>query len=180
MNCKFALLSTASVVAFANAAPKAPATPAPAASESAAKRRERADVAVLGIAAPMSLPQSAINSRRGKGSKYKFDDLGAPVPNPDKPGEYLYHSFGLTGMDKKGFNSTLFSANQRYKKQVPKIGADGQPETQTVEVKDASGAVIGTNPVPVMIDTQEREFIAHEVDPKTDHEKASLRVFRIK
>lgn len=181
MNRKFALLSAASIVAFANATPKPSASPAPAApvAEAGSKRRERADVAVLGVsAAPMALPQSVLNSRRGKGSKYKFDDLAAPVPNPDKPGEFLYHSFGLTGMDKKGFNSTLFSANQRFKKQTPKIGADGQPEMQ--DIKDAAGAVIGKSDKPVMIDVQEREFVAHEVDPKSDPDKATLRVYRIK
>lgn len=173
---RFALLSAVSLAAFANA-PKTTAVPAAA---SASKRRERTDVKVFGAAAAMALPSNVSPSRRGGRSKYKFDELVAPVPNPEKPGEFLYASFGLTGMDKKGFNSTLFTANNKYKKQIAKIGEDGQPVTKQVEIKDASGAVVGHKAEPEMIDVTEREFIAVDVDPKTDPENATLRVFRTK
>lgn len=196
MNRKFALLGAASLVAFANAAPQAgkgaapaaPGTNAPtaptAAAESASKRRERKDVTVLTGAAPMSLPQSLVKSRRGKGSKYDFDGLAAPIidPNGDNS-KNQYHSFGLTGMDKKGFNSTLFSANGKYKKLVNKVDGEGKPVMKPgPEIKDAAGNVVGHGPStePEKIEVIEREFIAVEVDPKTDKEGASLRIFRIK
>lgn len=191
MKTKTATLARVSTAAFASApkpvpapgAPVAPAVPVagtPAPVVSASKRRERADVKVLGIAAPMTLSASVVNSRRGKGSKYKFDDLGAPFVNPANPPEMLYHSFGLVGMDKKGFNSTLFSNNQRFKKSVPKLDAEGKAVTQTVDINDANGNKIGEKSEPVMVDLIEREFTAVEVDPAKDHEGASLRVFRTK
>lgn len=198
---KTALISNVSLLAFANPAvkpsanttktPDAPPAvvpgiePAPAAApvQSAAKRRERANVTVTAISAPMALPVGVAPSRRGGKSKYRFDDLIAPVPNPDKPGEFLYASFGLTGMDKKGFSSTLFTQNAKFKKQEPKRDEAGNIIMKPgPEIRDQAGVLVGHGPgtEPETIEVITKEFIAIDVDPAKDQEGASLRVFRTK
>ena len=50
------------------------------------------------------------------------------------------------------------------------------------EIKDAAGAVVGHGPgtEPETIKVTVKEFVAHEVNPATDPDKATLRVFRVK
>lgn len=150
------------------------------AGQSAAQKRERPNVVVLAVSAGGALPANV--TKRGVRGKYKFNDLAAPAPIADKPGEFTYSHFGLQGMDKKGFSSTLFSENRKNRKTVEKRDAAGNVIYKTVEIKDQAGNVIGSQPSQEAETefVQVKEYVAFDVDPNTDPEGATLRVYRIK
>ncbi len=146
------------------------------------KKRERLNVTVSAVIAPMALPVGMVPNKRGSKSKYKFDELAAPVPNPNGQG-MLYASFGLKGMNKKGFSSTLFTQNAKHKRKEIKKDDNGNTIMKPgPELKDANGIVVGHSPgtEPETYEVSVKEFMAIEVDPSNDPDGASLRVFRIK
>ena len=92
--------------------------------------------------------------------KLALDTNGLPIPVNDADGKQViqYDSFGIKDRSKKQVSSTIFTAESRYL---------GDPKT----IKDAAG-----KDVPNKL----REFAAFEVDPATDPDGATIRVFRIK
>ncbi len=92
--------------------------------------------------------------------KLALDANGLPVPVLTADGKPLvnYDSFGIKDRSKKQVTSTIYTAEERYL---------GNPPT----IKDAAG-----KDVP----NKTREFACFEVDPATDPDGASIRVFRTK
>jgi hypothetical protein len=154
-----------------SATPAAPA-PAPDAKKTAA---------VVLPSRRLAMPANAIG-RRGSPGKYDWDGLAAPVINDaNDPTKNEYDSFGVKGHNKKSFQSTLHTGNKRYRKVVDKLDENGAVVRKMTDIKDAEGKVVGQAPGEVEKETiTEREFIAVDVDPKTDPDGAELRIFRVK
>lgn len=148
--------SMASVAAFANA-PAAGTAP---------KKGGKSDLPAAEITAVSTAVQMPVKvSNRGSTSQYPFAALTA-----------VGMSFGVKNRTRKNMTSIVSNANRKAP-QVPKLDANNNPVFKTQEVKDAAGNV-------TKIPTQEPEtvgavhYVAVEVDPKTDPDGASVRVFR--
>lgn len=100
--------------------------------------------------------------QRGGQKTYPFDELA------------VGQSFGLIGKTAKGIASTVSSANKRNEIQAK--NEDGTLKVTVTERKDATGVVVGHDTTPVMI--KGKTFSACNVDPTTDPDKATCRVFR--
>lgn len=89
-------------------------------------------------------------------------------------------SIGLTNKTKKQISSTLSKVNNAASNLRQKLDANGAPVVkQGAPLKDANGAIVGHGaPVPEM--ERVKEFEAYDVDPKSDPQKATVRIFRIK
>lgn len=114
-------------------------------------------------------------SARGGQSKYPFDELPAPMPDPNTPGKFLYASFPVTEAGKDGkpktakaLASTISSANKRSREKV--LDTEGKPTYETKTVKGVEQRVEVTKPGKV--------FKAYDVDPAKDPSRASVRVYR--
>lgn len=169
-----ALISTAalaalSTVAFAN---DAAASTAPKGKAGAPKAEDRVAPSFGEVRADIAIPVSA---KRGAKSEIaaKLEALAAPVDGK-------YSSIGLTNKTKKQISSQLSKINNADANQRQQIGVDGNPVFKAGEpIKDANGVVVSHGPsTPVM--EKVKEFEAHDVDPKTDPDKATVRIFRIK
>lgn len=169
-----ALISTAalaalSTVAFANDAAASTASKGKA---GAPKAEDRVAPVFGEVRTDIAIPVSA---KRGAKSELalKLEALAAPVDGK-------FYSIGLANKTKKQISSQLSKVNNAESNLRQKIGADGVPVTKAGEpMKDAAGVVIGYGAAtPVM--EKIKEFEAHDVDPKTDPDKATVRIFRIK
>lgn len=169
-----ALISTAalaalSTVAFANDAAASTASKGKA---GAPKAEDRVAPSFGEVRTDIAIPASA---KRGTKSELavKLEALAAPVDGK-------YSSIGLTNKTKKQISSQLSKINNADANQRQQIGVDGLPVVKAGEpIKDANGVVVSHGPsVPVM--EKVKEFEAHDVDPKTDPDKATVRIFRIK
>jgi len=127
----------------------APPAPAP------APAAKKAEVKTLGIRMDIARPAGA--RKAGAKSKYPFDDLE------------VGGSFGVIGKDAAGFSSIIYSAQQRHA--VPVLKADGTPETRMKKLKGGATEIVEKKKVT-------RKFSAYDVDPTTDPENATVRVFR--
>lgn len=163
---KSAYISTAAVLlAAAGGATGAAASktnPAPAAETPAAD----AGVVILGIRSDIPVPE--VKSKRGSKSKYDFDKLE------------VGQSIGVIGRTAKSLNSTINGANRKYSRQKLDSSTN-EPLFEMIEMKDQAGNVTARVPnkeKPIMEKT--REFAAYDADPKTDPDKATARIFRIK
>jgi len=106
---------------------------------------------------------------------------GAKSPVVEKMHELeVGKSFGLTNKTKRQISATVSKENNRDTNQKPKLDASGNPVTKPGEpVKDANGNVVAQG-TPVNVTERVKEWGAHDIDPKTDPDKATVRVFRIK
>jgi hypothetical protein len=90
--------------------------------------------------------------------KLAVDANGLPIPVMDGDKQAMnYASFAVNGRSKKQVGSTIFTAEERY---------IGTPAKITVDGKEVANKT--------------REFVAVEVDPTTDPDGATIRVFRTK
>lgn len=125
----------------------------------------KARVAPVLTAISSDVPMPQVSTRRGNNSIYPFEKLE------------VGQSFGILNKTAKNMGSVVTSANKRF--MVDAVDSEGKPIYKTQEVKAADGTV---SKVP----TLEREkapgkvFAAFDVDPKTDPQGASVRVFRTK
>lgn len=88
-------------------------------------------------------------------------------------------SIGVKNKTKKQVASTVSKLNNADSNKTQKLGADGQPVmVPGAPIKDASGAVVGHGQ-PVAEMERVKHFEAYDVDPKTDKDGASVRIFRI-
>lgn len=117
---------------------------------------------ILGVLPGIPMPE--VHSKRGSTSKFPFDALTE-----------VGMSFGIKGRDAKSMSSIVSSQNRKH----------------AVEAKDANGNVIfktktlkGTDGTKTEVPTDKpkleftKQFVALDVDPKTDPEGASVRVWR--
>lgn len=128
-----------------------PVPPVPPAPAASAK-----GVEIFGKRTDIAIPEG---KKAGAKSKYDFDGLE------------VNGSFGVKGKTASQFNSIIYSAEQRHA--VPVKNADGTTATRVKKLKDG-----GTEVVDKVAKT--REFSAFDVDPKTDPDGATVRIFRIK
>lgn len=98
---------------------------------------------------------------RGSSKLYPFDDLTE-----------VLMSFGVKDKTAKSFASTVTSANKRAIVQAK--NPDGSPMTRTI-APTVPGAAATIEKVMV----REKQFRVFDVDPATDKDGCSIRVFRI-
>jgi hypothetical protein len=106
---------------------------------------------------------------------------GAKSPLVEKMHELeIGASIGLKNKTKRQISATVSKENNRDTNQRPKLGEDGNQITKPGEpVKDANGNVVAQG-TPVGVTERIKEWEAHDVDPKTDPDSATVRVFRVK
>lgn len=106
---------------------------------------------------------------------------GAKSPLVEKMHELAVGaSVGLTNKTKRQISATVSKENNRDTNQRPKLDTEGNQITKPGEpVKDANGNVVAQG-TPVNVTERIKEWEAHDIDPKTDPDKATVRVFRVK
>lgn len=88
-------------------------------------------------------------------------------------------SVGVSNKTQSQISSTLSKINGAKSNNVQDVDSEGKPVFENGSpITDASGAVIGHNQVPKM--RRLKEYKLYVVDPKTDPDKVSLRIFRMK
>lgn len=153
-----AMLAAADKGSGANA-PKVPDTapPAPPAPAAGANTTAAAKPEVKAIRKGVERPANA--KKAGAKSKYDFDSLE------------VGDSFGVVGKTAQSFNSIIYTAEQRFAVDV--LGENGSPKTRIKKLKGGATEVVNQK-------AKTREFSAYDVDPATDPDKATVRVFRDK
>lgn len=141
----------------------ADATTAPTAGAPAETKAPRVAPVLTGISTAVPMPEGLGKRGRGGNTLYPFDSL--------EPGQ----SFGIKNKTAKNMASVVSGANKRF--MVEKKDPNGNTVFKTNEVKLPDGTV---NHVPTLEKEMiaGRTFIAGDVDPKTDPEGASVRVWR--
>lgn len=153
------------------AAPDAtqPATPAVTATATAtATAKPAKEFTVLEVTANIPVPTKEAGGKRGVKSKFPFEMLTA-----------VGMSFGIVGRDAKSMSSIVSNANRTASNNVEKKDENGNVVFKVKPVKQADGSVINLpsqEPETVRL----KEFEVYNVDPKTDPQGASCRVYRIK
>ncbi len=140
----------------------APAATAPAPATTPAK------FTVLAVTAAVAMPVKEVVSKRGVKSQFPFEALTE-----------VGMSFGVIGRDAKSMSSIVSNANRTATNNPVKKDANGNTVFKMKPVKQADGTEINLpseEPETVRL----KEFVVHNVDPKTDPEGASCRVFRTK
>lgn len=152
----------ANSAAFAN-----PAAPAAAGKAGAPKAEDRIAPVFTGVRLDVKPPVSA-----KRGAKSELADKLAEIP--------LNGSIGLTNKTKKQISSTISKVNNHADNMRDKVDAAGVPVmTPGAPLKDANGTVVGNAPA-TPVKERVKEFAAFDVDAKTDPDKATVRIFRIK
>lgn len=163
------LIGSAAAVAFANGAA---ATETVKKSSGAPKAEDRVAPTFTEVRADVALPSGV---KRGQKSELaiKLENLGEPVNG-------VPYSIGLTNKTKKQISSTISKLNNAADNQRQKTDANGAPMTKAGDpIKDVHGNIVSNGPaVPVM--EKIKEFVAHDVNPKNDPDKATVRIFRVK
>lgn len=109
-------------------------------------------------------PVAARSAKRGIKSVYPFDALE------------VGQSFGVTNKTFKQLASVVSSQNRKHL--VHKTDANGNVITRPVTAKTRDGQTVTTaGTKPVMVAT--KRFVCAEVSPKSDPDKASVRVWRV-
>lgn len=148
-------------VAFANAAvAAAPKAGAP-----------KAEDRVAAVFAPVRTDlKPPVSAKRGVKSELAEKLLALPVDG----------SIGIANKTKKQISSSISKVNNHESNMVNKVDATGAVVMQAgAPIKDAAGAVVG-NAAATPVKERVKEFAAYDVDAKTDPDKASVRIFRIK
>lgn len=144
--------------------PVAAADQTNAAAPAAAEKAPRVAPVLTAISTAVPMPQNLTKRSRGGNSLYPFDSLVE-----------VGQSFGIKNKTAKNLASVISGANKRY--MVDAVDAHGNPVFKQNEVKQADGSV-------TKVPTLEREkmpgktFVAADVDPKTDPDGATVRVWR--
>lgn len=112
------------------------------------------------------------------------------VPMPDRPNtrgsktNYPFAALTAVGMsfgvmNKTAANLASIISNQNRKPGATVKNPDGTVKYKMKDMLDANGAVIGQVPDTNAPETlPQKHFFAFDTDPKTDPDKASVRVFR--
>lgn len=107
-----------------------------------------------------------VRNNRGSKSSYDFDKLTA-----------VGMSFGIKNKDAKAMASIVSNQNKKFLE--PKKDENGNTIFKMQEMKDANGNVTQV-PTSEAETIATRHFFAHNVDPKTDPDGASVRIWRDK
>lgn len=126
-------------------------------------KRTYEGAAITKISADVAMPANIGKSQRGGRSLYPFDDLE------------IGQSFGVMNKTQKQMASTVSAANKRHRTEVK--DANGQTVFKTQDVKQADGSVVKTPTLEAQTQPG-RIFVAGDVDPKTDPDGASVRIWR--
>lgn len=138
-------------------------TPAKAAEAATKETRAYEPAQVTNVSADVPMPEGLGRSRRGGRSQYPFDSLE------------VGQSFGVKNKSLAQMNSTISTANKRHR--TERLDDDGNIIYKTQDVKQADGSVVKQPTLdPEMI--AGRVFAGADVDPKTDPEGASVRIWR--
>lgn len=157
MKSNIALLAA---TAFAAAAPVAKA--------GAPKAEDRIAPVFTPVVANIPLPISKRNSGVRSALLMEVDKLE------------VNHSLGLTNKTKKQISSMISKHANRKENLRPKLNADGTAAMKPGEpIKDANGVQIGLTQAVAEME-KIKEFEVHDMDPKTDPQKATVRIFRTK
>lgn len=142
----------------------APKQPAPAGATEEKTKAPRVAPVLTSVSTAVPMPENLGKRGRGGNSLYPFESL-----------ETVGASFGIKNKTAKNMASVISGANKRF--MVNKVDADGKTVFQTKEVKSADGTVTH---VPTLEPEKVpgRVFVAADVDPKTDPDGASVRVWR--
>ncbi|NUM72741.1 hypothetical protein HUU40_00125 [candidate division KSB1 bacterium] len=141
----------------------APAAPAIAPATVAKTKEPRVAPILTAVSSAVPMPTNVSKRGRGGNSIYPFEALE------------VGQSFGIANKSAKSIASVVNGANKRF--EADAVDAAGNPVFKVQEIKQADGTVIN-------VPTLEREkmpgrvFIAADVDPNTDPDKASVRVWR--
>lgn len=160
-------VSLASVAAFANA--DAATKPAAASKNKggAPKAEDRVAPSFTAVRTDVQRP----TSKRGGGKSelaLKLEELTVGA------------SIGLTNKTKRQISSTVSKLNNATDNRRPKLDVNGQPVMkQGAPIKNAEGVVTGYGQPVQEFDTV-KEFSAFDVDPKSDPDGATVRIFRDK
>jgi len=133
------------------------------AAKAAEAKRAYEAAQLTGISADVPMPTNAGKSNRGGRSLYPFDELE------------VGQSFGVKNKTQKQLASTVSGANKRHRVEVK--DANGQTVFKTQDVKQADGTIV-KQPTLDPQTAPGRIFVAADVDPKTDPDGASVRVWR--
>lgn len=135
--------------------------------------------AASGDQSSAAAPVAAVKTEKSVKTSPIRADIPVPAKRPPglRGGKPLYdfeglavsQSFGVFDKTFKQVNSTVSSANKRAKS-VPDLNTNGTPKTIIAKVNGVD------TPVPAM--KKEKVFFASSVDPKTDPDQASVRVWR--
>lgn len=149
----------------AGAAAAKPAAAAAATGKPAETAKTRTEAKILGVNTTVPMPAS--HERNPTRSQYDFEAL------------QVGQSIGIIGRKAENLTSTVANANRKFAE--PKRDANGNLVYKMTDIKDAAGNVTGRVPdtsKPETVPT--RRFFAIDVDPKTDPEGATVRIFREK
>jgi hypothetical protein len=113
------------------------------------------------------IPMPTITSRRGSKSKYNLDELA------------VGGSIGIIGRTASSIASMISNWNRNPKFAEPKLDEAGKSVFKMTEIKNPDGTVTKV-PTSEIETVQTREFFAVDCDPKTDPDKATVRIFRRK
>lgn len=155
MKKTIALLSAS---AFAN--PAAPAATKPANKAGAPKAEDR-------IAAEFTAPKAVPMPLSTSGRSGIRTELAEQLA-----GLEVGLSVGIKNKTKKQISTQLSKINNAASN-IREIEKPGEP------IIDANGATVGTKPATV-VKEQIKTFVAHDRDPKTDEDGASVRIWRTK
>lgn len=136
--------------------------PQPVATATDAKRGYES-AQLTGISADVPMPANAGKTNRGGRSLYPFDDLE------------VGQSFGVRNKTQKQLASTVSGATKRHRVEVK--DAAGNVVFKTTDVKQADGTIV-KQPTLDPQTQPGRIFVSADVDPKTDPDGASVRVWR--
>lgn len=155
-------------VAFMSGAPDAAASTAAATGKKTAKTTTAAvksNIVVVGFSSSVTMPTP--KSNRGTKERYGHTTLE------------VGQSIVVKGCTAKSLNGTISVWNRKAR--VQRIGADGKPAFEQVEMKNADGTVAGTTndtTKPIMDET--KHFFASDCDSKSDPDGADVRIWRDK
>jgi len=144
---------------------KAPKVETPNTDAAAEKKTEKPAAEVFEILGAEAVPMPDKKNRRGSTSAYPFDKLE------------IGQSIGVKGRTAEDLRPTVNNQNRKYREE--KRDANGQIIYKMTEMKDQNGVVTGRVPTEKAEYNQVRRFEVRDVDPKTDPQNATARIWRV-
>lgn len=127
--------------------------------------KPRVEPEITAVAAPGAIPMPERKNNRGSKTNYPFDQLTAKGM-----------SFGVKNKTAKGLASIVSNQNKKNKVQATDENGNKIFEMKELKADDGTVTKVPDTDNPKMV--VEKHFFAVDVDPKTDPDKASVRVFR--
>lgn len=141
-----------------------PPAPLPSVTETTTKK-PRVEPVIIGVSSAVPMP--TIGKKRGSKPMYDFDLLTSV-------------GMSLAIKNKKAADISAIVSSANRKAMVQKTNEDGTKVFKMTDVKDAAGNVVGSTPTAEPVMEATKHFFAHDCDPATDPDGASVRIFRDK